>query len=290
MKPSSLEKAKSEIAHFFELGQKDVFDIREMSNILLFNRDKWKIAKSTSFKRFISFITTQKVLAQADFAFPNRRYRRFLSHSPSILSILSTLDSRAYFSHYTSMHIHELTEQIPKTIFLNIEQSPKKMGLINLSQERIDNAFRLPWRVSKNIAKYQDYTVFILNGKFTDNLGTIKYKEKDGAEITFTDLERTLIDIAVRPVYAGGVFEVLKAYRASVKNVDIKKIISYLEILKYIYPYHQVVGFFLEKSGFPGSEIKDLERLGLVYDFYITHEMRNMAYSKKWRLYYPEGF
>ena len=32
-------------------------------------------------------------------------------------------------------------------------------------------------------------------------------------KIRLTNIERTLIDIAVRPVYSGGVFEVLKAYR-----------------------------------------------------------------------------
>lgn len=37
-------------------------------------------------------------------------------------------------------------------------------------------------------------------------------------KIRVTDLERTLIDIAVRPAYSGGVFEVLEAFKNALKD------------------------------------------------------------------------
>ncbi|MBK8734668.1 MAG: hypothetical protein IPL98_01825 [Saprospiraceae bacterium] len=42
------------------------------------------------------------------------------------------------------------------------------------------------------------------NRKFTNKLGVIK-RQNNNQCFDFTDLERTLIDVAVRPVYAGGV-------------------------------------------------------------------------------------
>ena len=38
--------------------------------------------------------------------------------------------------------------------------------------------------------------------------------------VRVTDLERTLIDIAVRPEYAGGVYEVLNVYRLAKGKVS----------------------------------------------------------------------
>jgi predicted transcriptional regulator of viral defense system len=33
-----------------------------------------------------------------------------------------SLEQDAYFSHYTAMQLHGLTEQIPKVMYLNVEQ------------------------------------------------------------------------------------------------------------------------------------------------------------------------
>ena len=83
----------------------------------------------------------------------------------------------------------------------------------------------------------------------TNNLGVIFFKDREGGSIPTTNIERTLIDIAVRPVYSGGVFEVLKAYKMAKDKVSINKLAAYLKKIGYVYPYHQVVGFYLEKSG-----------------------------------------
>ena len=47
----------------------------------------------------------------------------------------------------------------------------------------------------------------------TNALGVIEIQGSEDETLKVTGIERTLIDIAVRPVYAGGVFEVLKAYK-----------------------------------------------------------------------------
>jgi predicted transcriptional regulator of viral defense system len=113
----------------------------------------------------------------------------------------------------------------------------------------------------------------------------------EGEMIRVTDVERTLIDSTVRPVYAGGVFEVLNAYRLARPRVSVNKLAATLKKLDYIYPYHQVIGFYLEKTGvYKETSIALLQKFDFKYDFYLTHGMKETAYSEKWRLYFPKGF
>ena len=72
-------------------------------------------------------------------------------------------------------------------------------------------------------------------------------------KIPRTTLERTLIDITVRPIYSGGVNAVLDAYKKSIGKVSVKKIIAILDTINFIYPYYQAVGFYLEKAGYKGK-------------------------------------
>ena len=104
----------------------------------------------------------------------------------------------------------------------------------------------------------------------------------------YTDLERTLIDIAIRPVYSGGVFEVLGAYKAAEKKLDPVKLESYLTQLNFIYPYHQVIGFYLEKAGYDAKTLTLFEK-DQKFKFYLTYNIRSKEFSSKWNLYFPKG-
>jgi predicted transcriptional regulator of viral defense system len=188
------------------------------------------------------------------------------------------------------MYLHELTEQIPKTLYLNSEQLPKYSGDNNLSQESIDLAFKRPGRTSKNITSYDGYKICLLNGMYTGKLGVIEKIGPNGEEIFVTDVERTLIDIAVRSIYSGGVFEVLKAYKLARNQVSINKLSALLSKINFKYPYFQAIGFYLDKAGvYKESQIDLIRQTDLKYDFYLTHQMKEMEYSKKWQLYFPKG-
>jgi predicted transcriptional regulator of viral defense system len=112
----------------------------------------------------------------------------------------------------------------------------------------------------------------------------------EGGRIRVTDVERTLIDVTVRPVYAGGPFEVLKAYKVARPKVSVNKLAATLKKLDYIYPYHQAIGFYLERAGvYTESSIALLRKFDFKYDFYLTHQIKEKAYSERWRLYFPKG-
>ena len=46
-----------------------------------------------------------------------------------------------------------------------------------------------------------------------------------------------------------------------------------LRDLKYVYPYHQVVGFYLQNAGCPLSALQPIRDPGLHFDFYLEHGM-----------------
>jgi predicted transcriptional regulator of viral defense system len=104
-----------------------------------------------------------------------------------------------------------------------------------------------------------------------------------------TKLERTLIDIVVRPVYAGGPHEVVRAYETAASRISMNTLIATLKKLDYVYPYHQAIGFLLQKVGVPETQLAKLEALGLEWDFYLAHQISDPLYDSRWRLFYPQS-
>jgi predicted transcriptional regulator of viral defense system len=126
----------------------------------------------------------------------------------------------------------------------------------------------------------------------TGKLGLTSMSIDNGTvPVRLTSLERTLIDIAVRPMYAGGISEVAKAYAAAVSTCSVNKIAAYLRKLAFTYPYHQAIGFYLERSGmYSDEQISLLDDFPTEFDFYLTYQMKNTEYRDRWKLFVPKGF
>lgn len=109
-------------------------------------------------------------------------------------------------------------------------------------------------------------------------------------DVDATDLERTLIDATVRPAYCGGVAEVLGAYRTAKDRLSVNRLSAYLKRLAYVYPYHQAVGFYLERAGYTAAQLDLLRQMPRDFDFYLANAMKQTDYDDAWRLFYPKGF
>jgi predicted transcriptional regulator of viral defense system len=200
-------------------------------------------------------------------------------------------------SHFTAVQLNGLTEQLPKTVYLNHEQALASNSTGSLTQKAIDAAFKRRVRTSRNIAETDDFRVCILAGKNTGNLGVVEEQRPDlagagarPAKVRVTNVERTLIDAAVRPIYSGGVAEVLNAYRHAKDRVSVNRLSAMLKKLAYIYPYHQVIGFYLERAGYKPAQIELLRQEPIEFNFYLTHQMPETDFDQKWRLFIPKGF
>lgn len=201
--------------------------------------------------------------------------------------VFLTLKRGCHFSHYTAVKLHGLTEQVPKTTYLNFEQGLSSNSKGKLTQGAIDAAFKRPVRTTKYVAETDEFRVCLLNGRNTGYLGV---EAIDGDWMRATNVERTLIDIAVRPVYSGGVHEVLNAYRHAMDRVSVNRLASMLAELQFIYPYHQVIGCYLERAGYRPAMLDLLRRFPMEFDFYLEHGMRKTEHVKEWRLHVPQGF
>ena len=97
------------------------------------------------------------------------------------------------------------------------------------------------------------------------------------------------IPIAVRPDYAGGVSEIIDAYKLAKDRCSVNILISLLKKLDYIYPYQQVIGFYLERAGYSSSLLEKLNEMKSEYNFYLCYKIEQKEFSERWKLFYPKG-
>jgi hypothetical protein len=290
--PASLSEAVKKVSKLLADSPTRVFQSKDLERLIVSKRVDLAIPRRVSTREFLKVLLESTPLRQlllapvppADYDAPVR----FVWGQVSPFSVALSLRAGSYLSHGSAVFLHGLTEQIPKTIYVNKEQSPKPAPSSPPSQETIDRAFQNEPRVSKYQFEFEGYRTTLLSGKNTGRLEVTRLID-EGAPLDVTKVERTLIDIAVRPVYAGGVFEVLKAYRAARERTAVNTLVATLKRLQYAYPYHQAIGFYMERAGFAPAQLDKLRSLGLPFRFYLTNRMNNPRFSKDWQLFIPEG-
>lgn len=296
MSPSRLQISRPDIHKFFDELPGKTLHHADLGRILQQQRAFWRLTQNTSTTTFIRFLTDSGNLSVFEFPFPTpyKRKKVYAWGPVPFYEVVLGISSKCYFSHYSAMKIHGLTEQIPKTYYINEEQELESWLAGKLTQATINAAFKRPVRVTKRIAETNDYRVVFLNGKNTGNFGVVE-EEFNGAterigRIRVTNIERTLIDITVRPVHSGGVNEVLKAFELAREKVSVNRLAAMLKKLAYIYPYHQAIGYYLERAGYKPSLIDLFRSFPREFDFYLEHGMKENEYVKEWRLFIPKWF
>ncbi len=282
MRISTLDIAKLSIVSYFSGITPLILKNKEIFNALSTMRTNWHLASAVSPTKFVNYLIKEKIFNKIVFNFPNRREMRFVKGKVDIYQVLSTLNNRGYLSHLTALELNNLSSERSMQLFWNVEQRKKILNSRINSQDSIDTAFRNKSRTTHNICEYNGYMIYGISGMFTDNLGVI---EKDN--IRYTDLERTLIDIMVRPQYSGGIINVLKIFGKAKERVRLKKLTEYYKKIKYVYPYHQSIGFYLERTNYPIEFIDTFSKIKKRYNFYLDNQIAHPKYSKKWQLYYP---
>jgi predicted transcriptional regulator of viral defense system len=285
-----LSIAKPDIIQSFNDYGKSALAHSDISQILGANRNGWRLAQSTTVNGFLDYLLSNTQLTKWRAGFPKRPVIRYVWKNSTLFELVQSINSEGYFSHFSAMAIHGLSEQLPKTIYFNIEQLASG-GEGELSQAGIDRAFKANCRVSKNIATISDQRICLLSGKNTASLGVVLNDSEIGKNLRITNLERTLIDLTVRPIYSGGIFEVARAFEQAANQVSINRLCMYLRRLKFVYPYHQAIGFYMEHCGkYSATQLKLLRQFPMNFDFYLAHGLRDTHYVKNWRLHVPKGF
>lgn len=204
---------------------------------------------------------------------------------PDIFDYASSRSRASYFSYYTALFIHNLTLQIPKHIYLTFERNQRTSVKNTITQEAIDRAFSKPPRQTNNSRNCQGYMIHQIIGQSNHQLGVIPYR----GNLAVTDIERTLIDVVARPFYAGGVTQIIEAFKNAKGVINIKKLLFYYQEMNFTYPYHQSIGFYLEKAGYGKNDFIPFLEMKQEFKFYLSYNIRFKEFSPHWNLYYPKG-
>ena len=293
MPKSRVEAIIPQLTEAFEHCRARVFNFADIESLRLQNQDTWELPPSTSNARFLKQLIQHTPMQKFELRFPSKTRTLYAHGQVPLLERLSFALPTAYMSHATACYLNKLTPTLPTAIYLNDEQSHASSETAQLSQDRIDAAFQRPQRMPSQIADVEGHTVHLCSGRNRWNLGltNIEWNVQDEARVITlpsTTLERTLIDIAVRPSHVGGVANVLTMYRATDGSANIAIMAELLEAIGFIYPYRQAIGFLLDRTGlYPDEILKCLENPPFEFDFYLGHAMTHTRYVSRWRLHVP---
>jgi hypothetical protein len=278
------ERFKDRLAN----SPKHIFSPTQIMDLVVQLRAEYSFPRALSERKFQRALIDNGVLREipltASHPFEVKRYH---AGAFSDYELALSLKPGAYLSHGTAAQLHNLISHKPTIIYLNKEQSPKN-SKGNLSQAGIHRAFANKQRTSAYIVTHELTNIVLLSGKHSGRLGLMQSTGSQGEQLELTDIERTLIDIAVRPTYAGGANAVAKAYRNALPKTSVLRIATMLAQLNYIYPYHQSVGFYLQNAGHDLADLQPLRDPGLAFDFYLEHGGKQTRFDSTWRVHFPE--
>lgn len=278
----------------FNRDNQTIYTKNDLNNCLLEFEKNFLDSEQYPINSFIDDLLELGILILKQVIFPNHTYNLYVKQKPiDAYEFAHKITLNTYFSHLSAICLHNLTTQNPISIY--ISQNKNQSSLKNsISQDAIDRAFESKTRVSNSFARVilnkDPYNIFLLNGSATTKTG-LDTLNIEGQSFSCTSLERTLIDICVRPEYSGGTEIVNEAYREAAEKVSVNKLKSILLNMNMTYPYHQAIGFLMDYSGkYKDTQLDILKRLPITNNFYLMHGISRdeLYFDNTWKIYYPK--
>jgi len=171
----------------------------------------------------------------------------------------------AAISHFSAMHYHELTDQIPSRVFVTT--------ITGRWVPRANKHAGHGHRVGEAIYQF----IQVKPERF---FGT-KEVWIGEARVTVTDMERTLIDGLLMPQHCGGFAEVIHAFKGAQERLDLDQVIEYA--LKLDAATAKRLGWVLENTGMERLRLAALERVEVTgYSKLDPTGPRRGPYNRTW--------
>ena len=129
--------------------------------------------------------------------------------------VAMALVNPAAISHWSALHHHGLTEQVPRDVFV-----------LTTVKNSIPRIRRAEVRLPQGGYPVGDVTYRFVQVRPERFFGTQKVWIGD-ARVSITDVERTLLDGLTMPQHCGDFAEVLHSYQAATDRLDIERITNY---------------------------------------------------------------
>lgn len=173
----------------------------------------------------------------------------------------------AAISHFSAMHYHELTDQIPHRVFVTTATGH--------SVPRSHNA-----RKGESGCRVGETVYQFIQVKPERFFGT-KDVWIGEARVTVTDMERTLIDGLAMPQYCGGFAEVIHAFEVAHDRLNLNRLVEYA--LKLDAATAKRLGWVLEKTEIKRSRLAALQQVAVTgYSKLDPTGPRRGPYNRPW--------
>jgi len=178
--------------------------------------------------------------------------------------IATHLVTPSTISHYSALHYHALTDQIPHIVFAT---TPTGASLPRISQGDLFTYNGVRYRYSQVKSEHFFGIEKVWIGE---------------ARIPMTDIERTLLDGLMKPQYCGGFMEVLAGY-STPREFSISKLIEYA--LRLDISVAKRLGWVLEQVGVEDEGIESLAALPFNGFIKLDPSAKKMGpYNKRWQI------
>jgi hypothetical protein len=120
-----IEEFQKNIEAYFTTLKTNVFLKKDIGRILADYRSQWHLPHCLKLDDFIRHLMKVSKLKEITLVSPNygKTVIRFAWINPSPYRLGLSLRSGSYLSHHTAIHLHGLIRVMPRTIYLNSEQS-----------------------------------------------------------------------------------------------------------------------------------------------------------------------
>jgi hypothetical protein len=278
-----------------------IMDFRQPRRLQALRASANVIMKKTRYKiqaNFIHALLIEEIIQPYKFKAENGKnitlYSSIQMDGFSPYEIAVSMFPNGYFCNLSAVYYQSLTNQVPRTVYVCTASNAKKTRANDeLTNSKLRQAFLKPHRHTKFVFAFRGFDIVVIERMEGTDSGVVSSKSSAGLlplNSRVSGVERALIDAVVSPQYNGGISSIPDYFKHARGKIDIAKLINIYQELNFTYPYHQAVGFFLDRTGMKALANEISAVFMPKNKFYLDHSAKaSWRYDEKWRIYYPEG-